>query len=147
MEVSVHPTRGGAASSWRDARPAVFAASGAHRAKSFVAGGKAVSVELAVVEPPLLWDAAGGGHLGRDYGPGRSGQVSGTERKVAGRARDVEGRLPGGVASASHAGQTPRRGTLSKAVPARGAKAHHGASDFFEGTDASGSVRMQRVLV
>src|ERR1035441_5304488 len=138
MEMPVHPGRSGAASSWRDVGLAIFAAPGVDRAKSRVAGGEAVSVELAVVERRLLCDAAGRGSLGRDYGPRGSGQVSRSSREAARRARFVEGGLAGIGAHSAHAGETSRCGTHSKTIAARSSKAHHGASDFVEATHAPG---------
>ncbi len=50
MEMPVHSRRGGAASSRRDVGAAIFAASGADRTQSRIAGGETVSVEPAVAE-------------------------------------------------------------------------------------------------
>src|ERR1700722_7799292 len=130
MEVPVHSWSGGTASSRRHVGPAVFAASGADRTKSPVAGCQAVSVELAVVEPAVLRVALGRWSLGRHHGPRGSGQVSRRSRQAASCVRVIERRLAGGAAAAAHAGEAPRGRTHSKAVAARSKAAHYGTPDF-----------------
>src|ERR1700735_4088152 len=106
MEMPVCSWSGGAPSSRRHAGRAQLETSGVDRTKSRAAGGEAVPLELAVVEPRVLCDALGRRSLGRDRRRGGGGEISWMERKAESRVRVVEGRLASHAAAAAHAGET-----------------------------------------